>query len=544
MVQQYENNPDLSNSHNDEIGTTRKTTPLSGPDEGASPSIGEITPKTPVAPDNSTKNEVAPPTPQTDIASVNDVPPTGLRALRLARTGDGITYAVINEKGNPYLLPIRSKEFFNFVRTSLAKSGEAPKSHQVQEVIEQLDANASIEGHVIDARYRVAELTEGEGIAIDLGDEKHTHVLVTPGNVEIVSKNSPCLFYRTTVCRPMGIPASSGDLSPLKKYVNLNDVDRLLLLAWISYTLAHPKIASSKYPILVLQGDQGTGKSSLVNNIILPLIDPTMLGMQVFPGNSKDLCIALQNTHVLAYDNMRGFNQSMSDILCIASTGGAISNRALYTNSDISLQPLHGALILNGIHSFVTHSDLAQRCLSVRTKELPEKHRKSEAEIAREYQDDFPIIFRGVLDLIAKVFLHIDDVELKHPERMIDFVRWLAAMEKVDGAPSGTYQAVYSSNLNDAQLDSLLEHTLADAVFRFATEHISGSWSGTPSRLLNELNDCAQRTTQHSRDWPHNAISLSKKLNSLKASFKGQGIEIEFTRGKQRTITITNLGDF
>lgn len=479
-----------------------------------------------------------------NFTTIDDGPPTGLRALSLVKNRDGNTYAVLRDKGNPYLLLIRSKFFFNFVRSHLSKSGEAPKSHEVQEVIEQLDANASVDGEVIDAWYRVAELPNENGFEIDLGDEEHTHVRVTPGNVELVSENSVSLFYRTQVCRPMGAPSATGDISLLKKYFNLNDVDRLLLLAWISYTIAHPKVASSKYLILVLQGDQGTGKSSLVSNIILPLIDPTILDLQVFPGNSQDLCIALQNTHVLAYDNMRGFKQSMSDNLCIACTGGAISKRALYTNSDINIQRLHGALILNGIHSFVSHSDLAQRCLCVRTKELPEIQRKSESEITREYEADFPKIFRGVLDLIANIFIHLDEVELENPERMIDFSRWLAAMEIVDGVPSGTYQAAYSANLNDAQLDSLLEHTLADALFRFATEHIGGSWSGTPTELLNELNDCAPRSTQYSRDWPHNAISLSKRLNALKASFKGQGIEIEFTRGKQRTITITNLGDF
>lgn len=500
----------------------------------------------PDAPDEPTPKvlKVTAPTAKGNLTTIDDDPPTGLRALSLVKSRDGVTYAILGDKGNPYLLPIRSKAFFNFVRSHLSKSGEAPKSHEVQEVIEQLDANASCNGEEVDAWYRVAELSNEKGIEIDLGDEDQTRVRVTPGNVELVLENSTSLFYRTQVCRPMGVPSATGDISLLKKYFNLNDVDQLLLLAWISYTIAHPKITSSKYLILVLQGDQGTGKSSLVSNIILPLIDPTVLGLQVFPGNSKDLCIALQNTHVLAYDNMRGFKQSMSDLLCIASTGGAISSRALYTNSEINIQKLHGALILNGIHSFVSHSDLAQRCLCVRTKELPEVERKSELEIASEYEADFPMIFRGLLDLIAGIFTHLDDVELENPERMIGFVRWLAAMEKVQGAPSGTYQSAYSANLNDAQLDSLLEHSLADAIFRFATEHIGGSWSGTPTELLNELNDCAPRATQYSRDWPHNAISLSKRLNALKASFKGQGIEIEFTRGKERTIAITNLGDF
>jgi len=202
---------------------------------------------------------------------------------------------------------------------------------------------------------------------------------------------------------------------------------------------------------------------------------------------------------------------------------------------------LHGALVLNGIHQFVSHSDLAQRCLTIRTQALPEGLRESETKIVSNYAEDFPNIYRGILDLISEVFIHLDEAEVQNPERMIDFVRWLAAMEKVENVPPGTYQAAYSSNLNESQLESLLDHSLANAVFTFATKEIGESWSGTPMDLLNLLNDSAPRETRHSRNWPRNPISLSKKLNALKASFHTQGIQIEFHRSKERKITITNL---
>lgn len=200
----------------------------------------------------------------------------------------------------------------------------------------------------------------------------------------------------------------------------------------LSYTLAHPKLATTKYVILLLQGEQGSGKSFLCQ-IIQSLIDPNNVGIQILPTNGKDLAIAAQNSHVLIYDNVRGFKQMMADLMCIASTGGALSSRQLYTDADQAIQRLHVALILNGIHDFVNQPDLAQRCLPIHFKPLPAQIRRSESDLMREFECDLPAIQRGLFDLIANILQHLPSVEITKHERMIDFVRWLAAMEKARG---------------------------------------------------------------------------------------------------------------
>ena len=95
------------------------------------------------------------------------------------------------------------------------------------------------------------------------------------GNViEVIEQGSDTLFFRNPVSKAMVMPASEGDLNLLKKYVNVYPADFLLFISWLSYTLAHPKISSSKYLFLVLQGDQGSGKSFICQNIIINLLDP------------------------------------------------------------------------------------------------------------------------------------------------------------------------------------------------------------------------------------------------------------------------------
>ena len=160
--------------------------------------------------------------------------------------------------------------------------------------------------------------------------------------------------------------------------------------------------------------------------------------------------------------------------------------------------------------------------------------------MAAELAVDAPVIFRGLLDLIAQCFLHLPDVEITNPARMIDFVRWLGAMERAHGLPPGVYQGVYAESLREAQLASLQENVLASAVMDFAKAFACLTWTGTPQALFKALYEAASVGTSYSDEWPRNPIALSKRLNGLKASLEGQGVIVQFGRGKERTITITN----
>jgi len=85
------------------------------------------------------------------------------------------------------------------------------------------------------------------------------------------------------------------------------------------------------------------------------------------------------------------------------------------------------------------------RRVPLHLRTLDEPNRRSEAEFLQAFHADLPRIFRGLLDYIAKILVHLPSVEVTNPECMYDFVRWLAAMEMVDDAPTSVYQAQYPS---------------------------------------------------------------------------------------------------
>lgn len=488
----------------------------------------------------------------TDIASVSAEPsetqvipkpkkfPDNLAGnLKIILGQNGKAYATIQGAGNAYALAVGGKALNNIIRQLGMNEGIRLRKNDLSDLNHALQADAEMAAVRRDVWHRVAQ-TE-DGIVIDLGDDLHTHVRVTPGQVEIVSAGSNTLFSRSQVSKAMAMPVLPGNLRLLDKYLNLSPVQRVLFVAWISYTLAHPKIAASKFVILVLQGNQGAGKS-LLGRRIQQLIDPSIVGVQVMPTNAKDVSIAAQNTHVLCYDNLRTISPSMADILCTAATGGAISSRQLYSDADMNVIQLHVALVLNGIHSFIDQPDLAQRCLPLELLPIGEGQRKSEVQLEREFHQDLPAIMGGLFQLIADILSHLPHAKVTHPERMLDFVEWLAAMERMQGAPAGIYQAEYSKVLNQGQLDSLQDNLLASEVLDFAHQQLDGLWSGTPAEMLIELNKLASVQTQRAREWPQNAIALTKRLKPLAAGLMTQGVYLDFTRGKERMITVRAEG--
>lgn len=463
------------------------------------------------------------------------------KKLGLILAQNGATYAVIRENANPYVLSVGSRKLNNIIRSFGHDEGFTLRKSDINEINDHLKAQAETAGVFKNVWYRIAPILDG--VEIDLGDDTHARVRITADGVQLVTGGSETLFYRTAVSLPLVRPSENGDISLLKKYLNLHPVSMMLFIGWLTYTLAHPKVASTKFVILVLQGGQGSGKSSLCNNILLKLIDPSVVGVQFMPNNIKDLSIAAQNAHVLCYDNIRDIKQFMSDSLCVASTGGSMSTRQLYSDADQQVLHLHVALVLNGLHSFIDQPDLAQRCLPIQLQTIPENNRKSETEIVSEFNADLPAIMRGMFDLISKIFKFLPNAEVTNPERMLDFVRWIAAMEKADDVPVGAYQAAYSDALNQGQLNCIQDNLLASAVMGFSKDYLGSSWSGTPEEFLIQLNKQQSLSILRSRDWPQNAIALSKRLLPLQASLFTQGIRVEFSRGKKRNISISLLGE-
>jgi hypothetical protein len=430
---------------------------------------------------------------------------------------------------------VNSKAANTIVKGHAMAKGKLLKNSDLKEFNDSLIAVAELRCEPRSVFSYVAKADKG--FEVDIGDAHNTRVLVEPGKVNLRQSGSETLFTRSRNRAPYPTPATRGDLKRLEKYLpNVNAVDRLLLKVKLAYTLSHAKIDITTFIILLLIGGQGTGKSVL-SRTLCRLLSPSLTGVQMMPLNQRDLMVATQNAHVLFVDNLRGLSAWQSDMLCIVATGGYLSSRMLYTDDELVVKSVHCGVVINSIHDSSGFSDLSQRCLTIRLGDLDENDRITEEELSRSLDADLPYIFRGLLELCAQILARLPDVVVTNPERMLDYVRYLAACELIDGAPPGVYQAAYSANLREGQQDSLAESTLAGALIEFS-EALSATWQGEPGALLSKLEALVPRHIARSGDWPKTPAMLSRLLRSMQTSLKSHEIIVTFGRGEKRWIRI------
>jgi len=460
--------------------------------------------------------------------------------LGLDQVGNAV--AVIEGNGNPKTYHIHARSF----RKIIIKEGHASdiilssrEIKAIQDGVADAAEATEIDLHVC---LRVAAIKGG--VELDVGDKEQTRIRLTDGKVELISDGSEILFYRPASMQPFVLPAADGDLDLLFKYLNFDEDHAWLLIIWICFTLSTPRSNHASFPILVLIAEQGASKSTTCKLIIRSLLDPSQLGIQGFPSNRQDIVIAANNAHVLIYDNLRYLSQKWSDTLCIASTGGNDPTRKLYTDAELVNHPFQVPLVLNGIHDFIEEPDLAQRCIQLELKSIPEDKRRDEKEFTDEFNADLPEIFRGILDLTANILDKLPTAKVTHPERMLSFVRYLAAAEEVLNKDSGELQTIYSEILNTSQRDSMLEDPLASTIYEMMTEGDDHSWDGTATELLKDIRQFLGDYDPKTRLLPDSPISLAKKLRPIAAPLRSQKIEVRFTKGRDRKITITNMDVF
>jgi hypothetical protein len=462
-----------------------------------------------------------------------------LEHLTLGLDSDEKPYAVINgqPKSNPIAHPLEGKTIKTWIRKNALNRDDLLKRDDIKEVIETLFAHASANENIMDIHLRVAPSEHG-GVVLDLCDKQNKRVLMNGGNVSILDSDSNVLFKRSPTMSALPIPADKGNLKTLIPYLNMSAEHKYLIIAWLTYCLTHPKGVSA-YPILIIKGGTGSGKSSLCKFILRPLVDNNSCGVQLFPKDVKDLAISSQNQYVIIMDNIRTLSKQWSDILCMTSTAGSIVSRKLYSDSEESLLHLHAPMVLNGIHNFVVEPDLASRCVTIQLQNISPNKRREESDIAKKLATDMPEIFRGLLDLSAKLLEKEATAKVLHSERMIGFSRWLAAMELVRGIEPGKLQLSYCRNIREAMRNTVEDNYLAIALLNFAANSPAGQWKGTPTELLQNLITITPPAIQNRRnDWPQNPNSMSKRLRSIEKVLETQGVALEFSQSKSRQISI------
>jgi hypothetical protein len=332
---------------------------------------------------------------------------------------------------------------------------------------------------------------------------------------------------------PLPIPIS-GSVSELRRFVNANaDQNWILMVAWLVAAL-NP---SGPYPILVLQGEQGTGKSTIAR-ILRFLVDPSTPSLRAIPREERDLMIAASNSWVISFDNLSGIPSWLSDALCRLSTGGGLATRELHTDSEEVIFDATRPLILNGIDDIACNADLADRSLMVTLPHVSEGDRIPETTLWREFSLVQARIIGGLLDAVSMALRKLENVHVPRLPRMADFARWISAAAPALPFSQEEFLQAYSDNRHESVALSIEASPVATSIQVLVAD--VGEWNGTATDLLRALSGKVRDEILKTKSWPKDPRTLSNRVRRVAPLLRQAGLNISFeTVGHRKTKLIT-----
>lgn len=455
---------------------------------------------------------------------------------------DGLAYATVRLDDHRETYSIKSERFKDWLLMLYYRAhGKAPKTGAVTDALATIRAQAVFDGPEIPVFVRVAE-HEGD-IYVDLGGDRWEAVRISREGWS-VEADLPVRFIRKAGSAPLPFPQGGGSVEELRFFLNVGgEGDFRLVLAWVAFSLS----PWGPYPILVLQGEQGSAKSTTVR-VLRALVDPAVEPLRALPKSERDLAIAAGNAWVLAFDNLSGIPDVLSDALCRLATGGGFATRMLYTDDEETIFSAKRPIILNGIDDIATRGDLQERSLLVSLPSIPEEKRREENAFWAEFEAARPGIFGALLGAMSAALRGAEDVRLERKPRMADFAVRATAMESYFGWEPGSFVEVYAGNRQEASEALLANEPVIDAIRSLLS--LQGArgketWSGTATELLSTLSNFVDDDIKRSRAWPRGPQILSRKLRRLAPALRAVSIEYsenEEGREKRKIKTLRKVG--
>jgi len=416
--------------------------------------------------------------------------------------------------------PLRSKVFKTWLaRQMFLETDKPPHAQAVDEALTVMAGKCLFNSEEYQLNVRVAKA--GESIFIDMGDALWRAIEVTKDGWKIVEQ-PPILFRRHKVSKAHVDPARSGELDMLRDFLNLSNDDAWYLLAsWLVSAL----IPDISHPPLVIHGEHGSAKTSCAN-LISALIDPTLVPSRSEPSNLKEWVQAADHSWLITLDNLSRLQPWLSDALCRAVTGDALSKRELYTDDDDILYSFRRVICLTGIGIVAQRADLLDRSILLGLEPISPSKRLLEREFMQSFEEARPLIFGALLDTLSGVLEELPNVRLKRLPRMADFARIGVAVERVLGWPKRSFLNAYGSNIECQHEEAIEASQVASAVRALMADE--PEWESTCTELIDKLLDYAGCDGQPPRYWPRTGRKMRDELQRAAPNLRYFGIQIQF----------------
>ena len=265
-----------------------------------------------------------------------------LELYRIGQTDAGKPFAV-PEDGPNVAMMFRGNG--DALRATLAREyrrrhGKTPNASALS------DALTALQGEALEAAQKPVNLRLAEhdgGVVVDLGRVDGKVVVVSARGWELADQ-SRVLFRRTALTGEMPLPERGGSLADLRDLLNVSDETWPLVVGWLVAAL----LPGIPHPILLLGGEQGTGKSTMAR-MLVNLLDPSPAPLRSEPRDLDAWAVTAAGSWIVGIDNVSGISGWLSDVLCRAVTGDGVVKRKLYSDADLAVLAFRRVVILTSI---------------------------------------------------------------------------------------------------------------------------------------------------------------------------------------------------
>jgi hypothetical protein len=408
-------------------------------------------------------------------------------------------------------MAMNDKRFRNWVcKTKYDATNTFLGSETLVSVLNVLKAKAEFENNTRNLYLRVAG-SDNESFMIyyDLTNSKWEVVKITSHGWSI--EKSPILFrrYSNQLMQPYPLMQYPSDISDqFLQLLNVKNEDNKLLLKCYIISLFIPEIPK---PILMLHGEQGSAKSTLLE-LIKMLVDPSIIRTLSFSRNNDELVQKLSHNYISYFDNVSDIRNWISDQLCRAVTGSGISKRELYTDDDDIIYNFRRCIGFNGINLAATKADLLDRGLIIQLERIPEEQRRTIEDIWKEFEKIRPLLLGYIFDILVNVMKKKSEggIKMKSHPRMADFAEVAEITSRNMGNIENKFLEAYHRNIGLQTEQALESSPVAATIIEFMNSRTE--WTGTTTELLNELEQVAEILkikTKNNKEWPSAPNRLS-----------------------------------
>ncbi len=446
-----------------------------------------------------------------------------------------VAYATIPIRGHFENWPLESDEIKDCLSgRHFQSTGIVASSQQLGDVLRVLSLQAKVDGPLHQSARRIAWC---DGACwIDLCDDRWRSVRIDADGWSVVD-DPPVKFIRSDSSRALPEPAQGGSVSQLRAFINCNDDDFKLIVAWLTAALWGK---ASSYPVLMLSGEQGSGKSTMAK-LLRSLVDPAAVDLATPPNDDRSLFVMASNTHVMSLDNMSKIDGRLSDAICRLATGAGFATRKLHTNNKMNWFAGARPIIVNGIPNLIARADLADRCLNIRLHGIDDSQRRPEDEFWRAWEAVRLGILGALCDAISTALRRIGTVKCERYPRMADFAKLMEAASPSLGWGEGEFAEAYKANRQSTNNIAFEDDDVAVTIEQFMSQiGREGNWSGTATELLAQLNRIAPNHVKRLPSWPKKSNGLGSALERATPLLRQRGLSVaKKSTGARRLIDIS-----